>query len=139
MRADQFLRLAERHLPELVRRYHLRDWWIDVAVVEPDQLSSPTHAAETHLDEPYRKATILVNRQDLRAMSPEKAMAVLEHEVQHITAWWLEDLRGLVLAALEDADEAVVRMVERGFHRVHELYRSTLGRLLKAGNNWEVD
>jgi hypothetical protein len=139
MRADQFMRLAQRALPELVRRYHLAEWWIDVSLADPEEMSHPDHVAEVRIDEPYRRAEILVSREALKGWDQAKAMTVLEHEVQHITGWWLEDLRALVMAALEDAEDSTRRMVERSFHRAHELFRGVLGRLLKAGNNFAQD
>lgn len=138
MRADGFVRLAAQALPELVRRYHLTDWWIDVEVADPEEMSRSDHVAEVRLEEPYRRALILVNRKAIAGLSREKALAVLEHEVQHITGWWLVELEELVMAALEEADVGAQAVVRRAFARAHELYRSTLGRLLKAGNNWEV-
>lgn len=139
MRADRFLRLAKEALPELVRRYHLAEWWLEVEVVPAEELSAPSHVAEVVLEEPYRWARIRVSREALRHMGEAKALAVLEHEVQHVTGWWLKELQDLVMAALEDAEEPTRRVVERAFVRAHELYRGTLGRLLRAGNNWEVD
>lgn len=140
MRTDRLLKLAQKALPELVRRYHLSEWWVEVEVVPPEEMSRPEHAAEVALEEPYRRAVIRVNRQVLPGLDEARALAILEHEVQHITGWWLVELEELVLAALEagEGDAPAQAMVRRAFHRAHELYRSTLGRLLKAGNNWEV-
>ena len=139
MKAEELLRLADELLPELVRRYHLSEWWIEVAVVDRSEMNSPEHVAEVHLEEPYRLATIFVQRQALPRMGPEKARRVLEYEVQHLTGWWLEELEALVMAALEEEDERTQRVIAAAFRRAHELYRSTLGRLLKAGNNWEEE
>lgn len=139
MKAEEFIRLAGEALPDLVRRYHLSEWWIQVEVVDRSEMSSPEHIAEVHMEESYRTATIRVQRQALARMTPEKARVVLEHEVQHITGWWLEELQALVMAALEEEDERTQRVIAAAFHRAHELYRSTLGRLLKAGNNWEEE
>jgi hypothetical protein len=136
MRADQFMRLAKTALPELVRRYHLAEWWIEVSLVDPEEMSHPGHVAEVRIDEPYRRAEILVSHKAIKGWDRAKALMVLEHEVQHITGWWLEELRGLVMATLDDAEEPTRRMVEWAFDRAHELFRSTLGRLLKAGNNF---
>lgn len=133
------MQLADELLPELVRRYHLAEWWIEVSVVERSEMSSPEHIAEVHLEEPYRLAQIRFQRQALPRLSPEKARQILEHEVQHITGWWLDELQMLVMAALEEEDERTQQVIAAAFRRAHELYRSTLGRLLKAGNNWEEE
>lgn len=58
MRADRFLRLAKEALPELVRRYHLAEWWIDVnreALKGWDQAKALVMAALEDAEEPTRR------------------------------------------------------------------------------------
>lgn len=121
-----------------MRKYHLAEWWIEVEVVPPGELSDPERAAECEMREEYRTATLKFSRRAIQRATRELALAYLEHEVQHVTGWWLAALERLVLRALEE-DSVQQALIQHEFLRAHELYRSTLGRLTKAGNNWELE
>lgn len=137
MKTKEVLEVAREVLPDLLRRYWLTDWWVSVEVSGEGELSDPTHLAEVHLEEPYRVATIRVNRARLPHLTPEVLQNALEHEVQHLTSWWLWELRDLVMAALPEEEEGTARVLEAAFVRAMELHRSLLGRLTGRGNTWE--
>ena len=130
-----FLELATPQLEALRNKYHMSEWWLYVEVVPKNQLSNPNHAAECHLQEPYRIATIKFSRQALKRLGEEEAWKILEHEVQHVLMHPLEHLLGLVKSVLPD--DSLYPMLEQEFVRVNELMRSTIGRITKRGNNWE--
>ncbi|PZA08300.1 hypothetical protein [Meiothermus sp. Pnk-1] len=137
MNPAAFIALAQKHLPDLVRKYHLAEWWLEVEVVPPSKLSDPERAAECDMREEYRTATLRFSRTAIQRASPELALSYLEHEVQHVTGWWLQALERLVLKALEE-DSVQQALIQHEFLRAHELYRGVLGRLTQAGNNWEL-
>jgi hypothetical protein len=134
-------------LAELQKKYHLAEWFIYLWVVEQKDLGGE-NCAECTMDETRRVANLSFSRPMLSRQSDENIWATLEHEVQHIVFYPLEELEKEVMAAVDylidataddDGDGGVFRhSLQMKFTRTHELLRSALGRVTKAGNNWDV-
>lgn len=131
MSDEEFLALAREAMPELQRKYQLSEWWIFAEIV--GKLPA-RHIAECRLDEPRRVADIACLRAWVRRASREEALAVLEHEIQHVALYPLDALAAIVMDSLDS--DASREMIEAEFIRCNERLRSLLGRITGRGNNW---
>lgn len=132
MKAEAWLSFAKQEIPKLAKMYGLVGWRLEILIVPEADLfmAEPHGVAASVVEEPYKRAAIVFEREHVEKSDFVDLFDLLEHEIQHVALYPLAALCELVLDQLDDRQ---ARALGREFRRCGERLRLILDQAVHYG------